>query len=89
MQYNDQTMYTAPITEAVTLEQSDNVTSFSLKVITGTCTILGAARFRGNASQAITLSAGDSYTETASPYSFLVGTVITPIGGTTNLILKK
>lgn len=80
--------FTKPITTAVTLVSDDFVVGYSLKVVAGTCTILGAAKFQGQDSVAITLSEGDVYTKLAPNGSFLVGDVVTPTGTTNIEILK-
>ncbi len=83
-----ETGFTKPLDAAITIEEADVVTAFTLIVLSGTCTILGAARFQGQASEEIELTAGMSYTKTASQGCFLKGYVITPTG-ITNIDISK
>lgn len=84
-----QSSFFKPLTSEITIEEGDNVSAFSLKVVSGTCTIQGSAQFQGEASDVITLSEGDSYTKVSTGGAFLSGYTITPVGGTTNIDISK
>ncbi len=86
--YQFQTGFTKAITTAITIGEADLVTGFALIVASGTCTIQASGRFQNGASDAIVLSAGQSYVKTAAQGCFLKGYTITPTG-TTNIDISQ
>lgn len=81
--------FTKPITTAITINDSDNVVSFTLIVESGTCEVLGSGKFQGGSSSPITLTAGQSFTKMAPAGFVLDGYTITPSGGTTNIEISQ
>lgn len=84
-----QSSFFKALTGPITIGEDDKVVAFSLKVVSGTCTIQGSATFQEQASESVVLSAGDSYTKVASDYNCLSGYTITPAGGVTNIDISK
>lgn len=80
--------WTKALTAELVLTEDDNVTYLSLKVVSGTCTFQGTRQFKGMDSEAITLSEGDVLNlDTHGQNDSITGT-LTPVGGTTNVIIK-
>lgn len=81
--------HTRALSSELQINAADNAILISGVVQSGTCTVLGSAKFKGVDSDAITLSEGETFNLTSENQGAPIdGVTITPSGGTTNLLIK-
>lgn len=82
------TYHTRPLTTALVISRADYAKFISALVISGTCSIVGNAKFKDVDSSATVFSAGQSFTiEGENQGAPIDGITITPSGGTTNILV--
>lgn len=86
MAANPTKYWTKSLTSALVITADDNVSNVTLKVASGTCTVLGTRQFKGIDSEPVQLSAGDTLTLPSHGQNDPIIVTITPTG-TTDVVI--
>lgn len=73
----------------IEITEEDGLSAFSIKVLSGSVTVLGAGTFQGQNSEPLQFPAGESYTMVAPQYAVLGNYTIDGSGGSFLIDIQK